>query len=105
VDHPYTASGGVKCDYREPLREPLNVPDAMKRDAIIRRFRHARSNAAQLKADIEDWNRNHPDQKPIDTALEDAIIAYCDGKGPWPATVMIDGKPHALVNGKLREIP
>lgn len=92
-------------DYRQPLREPVNVSDAIERDRIIRRFRRARANAAQLKADIEAWNDANPHEKPIDTEVEDAIIAYCDGKGPWPATVMVDGKRHAWVDGKLRELP
>jgi len=92
-------------DFREPLREAVNVPDEIERDRIIRRFQRTRAYAASLKADVEDWNRRNPDKKPFDTCVEDAIIAFCDGKGPFPTTVLIDGKRHAWVDGELREIP
>lgn len=89
----------------EPLREAVNVPDAIERDRVIRGFRRARAHAAELKSDIEKWNRENPNEKPFDTAMEDAIIAYCDGAGPMPTTFVVDGKPHAFVDGELREIP
>lgn len=76
--------------YREPLREPVNVPDALARDRIVSRFAKIRANAVQTKRDIEHWNTTNPDQEPIATVFEDKIIDWCDGKGPEPSMADVE---------------
>lgn len=92
-------------DHLPPLREAVNVPDALERDRIVRRFKKSREIFVGIKNDIEHWNRTHPNEAPLGTEVEDAFIAYLDGKAPYPTTFTIDGKPHAFVDGKLREMP
>lgn len=92
-------------DYLKPLREPVNVADALERDRLVRRLRNLRARVVLDKSDIEHWNRTHPDEKQFDTAVEDAIIACCDGQAPMPTTFIVDGKSCAWVDGKIREIP
>jgi acyl carrier protein phosphodiesterase len=65
-------------------REPVNVPDALARDRLVRRFAKIRADAVIDKNTIEHWNRMHPDEEPLDAAFEDSVIAWCDGKGPLP---------------------
>lgn len=62
------------------LREAVNVEDLKERDKLVRRLRAIRSAAIQGKADLEHWNRLHPNDTPISVAYEDAVIAWCDGK-------------------------
>ena len=71
---------------REPLklREAVNVPDFITRETLVARLRDIRSGAVLDKLTIEHWNRMNPDQPTIDTTFEDAVIAWCDGKGPMP---------------------
>lgn len=76
--------------YRQALREPVNVEDALERDRIERRFRQIRANAVQAKRDIEYWNNLHPNEKPVGTAFEDAVIAWCDFKGPEPTMADVE---------------
>lgn len=89
----------------EPLREAVNVADALQRDRLVRRAQKVRADAVLAKADIEHWNRTHADEKQFDTALEDAIIAYCAGAGPMPTTFIVDGKRCVWVDGEMRELP
>lgn len=69
---------------RLKLRQAVNVPDEIARDRLVRRIRKIRSGAARDKNTYEHWNAAHPDQPPIDTTFEDAVIAWCDGRGPLP---------------------
>lgn len=69
---------------RLKFRSAVNVPDALTQDKLIRRMRRIRAGAVLDKNTIEYWNRGHPDEKPIDTAFEDSVIAWCDGTGPLP---------------------
>ena len=66
------------------LREAVNVPDALRRDKLVRRIRQIRENAILDRNTILHWNQNHP-AEPIDTAFEDSLIAWCDGRGPMPS--------------------
>lgn len=77
-----------------PLREAVNVDDLKARDSIIRRIRRARKMVEQNKADIEHWNRLHPDEPPLDALFEDAILAWYDGKGPMPDELVKRLPPH-----------
>lgn len=70
---------------RLELRPAFNVTDALQRDALVRRALKIRAEALQQKHDIEYWNKAHPNETPIDTGFEDAVIAWCDGKGPMPS--------------------
>jgi hypothetical protein len=69
---------------RMRLREAVNVDDLKQRDKLVRRTRKIRADAVLDKSTCEHWNRLHPDEPPISTAFEDAVIAWCDGKGPMP---------------------
>lgn len=69
---------------RLELRPAVNVPDAIARDLLVRRGHRIRAEAVQRKIDMQHWNATHPDEEPIDTSFEDAVIAWCDGKGPFP---------------------
>lgn len=75
-----------------PLREAVNVADLKKRDRLIRRRRKIRADAVLEKNTIEYWNRQHPTESRISTAFEDALIAWCDGRGPMPTKVPDDGR-------------
>lgn len=66
------------------FREAINVPDVIQRDKLVRRMRKIRAGAVLDKATYEHYNRTHPDEVPISTAFEDSVIAWCDGKGPFP---------------------
>lgn len=70
---------------RLELRDAVNVSDLKRRDKIVREIRRIRANAVLDKNTFEHINRIHPDWKPIDTSFEQAIIAWCDGKGPMPS--------------------
>ena len=61
-----------------------NVADELERDRLVRRIQKLRADAVLDKNTIEHWNRTHPTERPMDTAFEDAMIAWCDGKGPFP---------------------
>ena len=67
-----------------PLREAMNVAEELERDALIRRKVLLRRDALLDKHTIERWNRRNPTEVPFSTAFEDAVIAWCDGKGPMP---------------------
>ncbi len=55
-------------------REPVNVPDALQRDHLVRRFQKMRAEAVLDKSTYEHWNRTHPDETPLDTQGEvDAV--------------------------------
>ncbi len=71
---------------RLKLREASNVDDLKRRDALVRRIKAIRESAELDKATIEYFNANRltEGQQPISTAFEDAVIAWCDGKGPMP---------------------
>ena len=69
------------------LREAFNVDDAMARDRLVRRLRKIRAGAVLDKATYEQWNREHPNEKPIDTRFWDHIIEWCDGKRANPVTL------------------
>lgn len=69
---------------RLQLREAVDVEDFMQREKLVARARKIRADAVLDKRAIEYWNRHHPDEQPISTAFEDALIAWCDGKGPMP---------------------
>jgi hypothetical protein len=68
------------------LREAVNVDDLKQRDKIVRRFRKIRAEAVLDKNTYEHWNSLHPDEKPLDLAFFDEVIAWCDsgGEGPVP---------------------
>lgn len=66
------------------LREAVNVEDLKARDRLVRRLRKIRHGAVLDKNTYEYWNRLHPNEPPIGTSFEDAVIAWCDGKGPMP---------------------
>jgi hypothetical protein len=66
------------------LREAVNVPEALERDRLVRRRLRGRAEVAQCKVDVEHWNRTHPNETPLDTTFEDAMIAWYDGRGPMP---------------------
>ena len=70
---------------RPKLREPVNVADALARDRLVRRTKRIREEAVLDKNTIDRWNRMHPDEQPIDSGWCDEIIAWCDGKGPFPS--------------------
>lgn len=70
---------------RLEFREAVNVPDALRRDQLVRRAREIRAAVVLDKNTIEHWNAMHPHEEQIDTSFEDAVIAWCDGKGPFPA--------------------
>ena len=72
---------------RLKLRAPINVPDAMARDELVRRIKALREAVALDKETYERWNRTHPDEPPISTDLEDRIISWLDGDGPKPVEV------------------
>ena len=69
---------------RESLRVAFNVDDELERDRLIVRYRNLRATVVQTKHDIEHWNAAHPDAPPFDTTFEDAMLAWCDGTGPFP---------------------
>ena len=71
-------------DERLYLREPVNVPDALERDKLVRRRRFLRKQVERDLTTWEHWNRTHPEEEPLDTSVEKAIIAWLDGKGPPP---------------------
>lgn len=66
------------------LREAVNVPDALQRDALVRRVRAIRERAVLDRDAIAHWNATHPGEPPLSAAFEDAMIAWCDGEGPLP---------------------
>lgn len=66
------------------LREAVNVVELLERDALVVRLRELRNDAVVMKATLEHWNRQHPDEKQFDTSFEDQVVAWCDGKGPRP---------------------
>ena len=65
-------------------RDPVNVPDLLERDKLVRRMRRIREEAVLEKNTLEHWNRTHPNEEPMSTTFWDAFIAWCDGKGPLP---------------------
>lgn len=67
------------------LRPGVDVPDEIKRDRLAKRVRRLRADAVLDKNTREYWNRMHPDEEQFDTITEDAIIAWCDGRGPLPS--------------------
>jgi hypothetical protein len=73
-------------DERLKLREAVNVADLKQRDALVRRVKKMRADAVLGKATIEWFNahRLQPGEAPISTDYEVAVIAWCDGKGPFP---------------------
>lgn len=75
------------------LREPVNVPDALARDRIVRRLRKIRAAAVLDKNTIEHWNREHPNEEPLDASWCDDVIAWCDGKGPLPPSLAGEVRP------------
>lgn len=66
------------------LREAVNVPDALQRDKLVRRIKRLRASVVLDVNTIEHWNRTHPNEMPVSTDFERAVIAWCDGKGPFP---------------------
>ena len=68
---------------RLPLREAINVDDLKARDRLVRKLAKLRADTILDKSTIEHWNRLHPDEL-ISTEFEDAVIAWCDGRGPMP---------------------
>lgn len=66
------------------LRPPVNVPDALERDEIVRRIAALRKTAVRWKARIEQWNRGHPEEEAIGAEFYDQVIAWCDGEGLFP---------------------
>lgn len=73
-------------DSRLRLREAVNVPDLKMRDKLVRRIAEIRADAVLDKNTAEWFNahRLQPGEAPINTTFEDALIAWCDGKGPIP---------------------
>ena len=72
------------------LREPVNVPDALARDALVGRIVALREKVVQDKAMYERWNKDHPNQTPLSTDFEDRMIAWLDGVGPKPPEVQFE---------------
>lgn len=68
------------------LREAVNVDDLKQRDRLVRRLKKIRADAVLDKGTLLHWNRLHPDETQFSTAFEDAVIAWCDGKGPMPGS-------------------
>ena len=68
------------------FREALNVSEFKERDELIRRARQLRDEAVLARSAADRWNRLHPDEEQVDTAFEDAVIAWCDGEGDNPFT-------------------
>lgn len=66
------------------LREARNVGELKARDLLVRRVKKIRDDAVLDKNTWEHWNRLHPNEPQVDTAFEDAVIAWCDGNGPLP---------------------
>jgi hypothetical protein len=66
------------------LREALSVPDALRRDELVRRVRQIRDAAVVDRDTILYWNRHHPTEEQFSTAFEDSVIAWCEGRGPLP---------------------
>lgn len=66
------------------LREAVNVPDLKQRDKLVRRLKKIRAKAVLDLNTIRWWNENRTDQPPMDPSFEEALIAWCDGKGPMP---------------------
>lgn len=75
---------------------PALLRAAPQRQAeLLQRLRNIRAGVVLDKATYEYWNRMHPDEAPISTAFEDAVIAWCDGKGPLPGLPAApEGQPH-----------
>ena len=69
------------------LREARNVDDLKRRDGLVRRIKRMREDAVLDKASIEWFNANRlgEGETPLSTEFEDALIAWCDGKGPLPS--------------------
>ena len=57
---------------------------------LVSRFSKFRADAVQAKHDVEHWNSINPDEKPISTTFEDAVIAWCDGTGPEPTLADVE---------------
>lgn len=74
-------------DHRLTFRDPMNVPDLLAKDRIVRRVRRYRAQLLGQRAAILAFNAAHPDDEPISTALGDGLIAWCDG-GPWPTEAL-----------------
>ena len=70
------------------LREALNVADLIARDALVQRILLIRTEAIETRRSIQRWNRSHPDEAPLSTTFEDAVIAWCAGDGPPPTEVL-----------------
>jgi len=62
-----------------PLREAYNVADALERDGLVRRLRRLRADMLSNRRFIMAWNAANPDQPPISTEVEDAVLGYLDG--------------------------
>jgi hypothetical protein len=60
------------------LLEATSAAELHERDELVRRFRKLRADAIQARRDYEHWNRINPDLRPIDTAWEAEVIAWCD---------------------------
>lgn len=74
------AQGGCPKHGILRLREAVNVTDLLERDVFVRRMKQLRAEVAQQKIEVEAWNLDHPEAKPVSTAWEDEMIDYCDGK-------------------------
>lgn len=66
------------------LREALNVGDVKRRDRLVRRIKKMRAEAALDRDTLLHWNRTHPEETPFDVSFEESVIAWCDGRGPFP---------------------
>lgn len=72
------------------LREAVNVAELKASDRLVRRVKRIRAEAERDLNTIEFWNKHHPDEV-ISADFERAVIAWCDGTGPFPATPNADG--------------
>ena len=66
------------------LREAVNVDDLKEREKLLARLGWLRIEVQLNLNTIVYWNRTHPDETPIGTEFERAILDFIDGKGPMP---------------------
>jgi hypothetical protein len=72
-----------------PLREAMNVGELKARDRIVRKLTTMRKQLIIDRETYQRWNRAHPNEAPLSTEFEDAMIEYLDGEAPMPQKLML----------------
>lgn len=65
-------------------KEAVNVVRFKQREKLLARLRKLRAAVVLDINTIEYWNKTHPEEIPISTDFEYAVLAFYDGKGPMP---------------------